>query len=366
VEAVEQYLRHEGVSLGRATTRIGDDVARRITLLRADLAKLLGRSDPADIAFAYSGTDALNTVLHGFLKSGDHVVTTDAEHNSVLRPLHWLAGRGVEVSHVPVDSMGRVSVDAIRSALRPTTRLIAVTHASNVTGAIQPIEAISQLAAEMGVRILLDGCQTAGHLPIDLDRLGIDFFACSAHKGLLGPLGVGVLAFRAGTAELVESFRQGGTGTRSESPEQPGYGPDRFEAGNHNTPGLLGLAASIRWLAERGVAQVRAHEVELTGRLMEAIRRIPGVVVPGPEANERVGVVSVVVPGFDSRDVAAILDSEFAIECRAGLHCAPRIHAALGSVESGGTVRSSLGPWNTEEDVNRAAAAIEEIAGSIQ
>ncbi len=362
VEAVSRYMTEEGVSLGRATTRTGDDLSRRISRLRTRLAAFFGAARGDDVVFTFSGTDSLNTVLHGFLRPGDHVVTTDIEHNSVLRPLEWLRGRGIDVTHVRCDSEGRVSPDDVRSAVRPQTRLVAVSHASNVTGTIQPIAEFASIAHAGGARILVDACQTAGHLPIDVRRDGIDFLACSGHKGLRGPLGTGVLILSADAAGTLESFRQGGTGTLSDSPLQPAAGPEKFEAGNHNTPGLVGLAAALEWIEQEGLDRLRQHEVEQTGLLIDSLRTHPNIRTPGRSPEDRVGVVSLVVEGLDSRDVATILDSEFGIEVRAGLHCAPRIHEAIGTAASGGTVRLSPGPWTDRQQIAAAADALAEIA----
>lgn len=363
VEAVTRYLTNEGVSLGRATTRSGEEAARRVSQLRTKLGQFFGAGPGDEVVFTFSGTDSLNMALHGFLKPGDHVVTTDIEHNSVLRPLEWLRQRGIAVTHVPCDSAGRVATDDIRQAIRPETRLLAVSHASNVTGTIQPIAAFAELARKHGSRILVDACQTAGHIPISIRDAGIDFLACSGHKGLRGPLGTGVLVIARDAVPDLESFRQGGTGSHSDSPLQPAAGPDKYETGNHNTPGLLGLAAALEWIEQEELGALHEREAAQTARLQEGLRYLPNVRVPGPEPDERVPVVSFVIEGFDSRDVASILDAEFGIEVRAGLHCAPRIHTALGTLPYGGTVRLSPGLATTDGQIDAALDAVAEIAG---
>lgn len=363
VEAVTRYLTDEGVSLGRATTRSGEETARRVGQLRTKLGQFFGAGPGDEVVFTFSGTDSLNMALHGFLKPGDHVVTTDIEHNSVLRPLEWLRQRGIAVTHVPCDSAGRVATDDIRQAIRPETRLLAVSHSSNVTGTIQPIADFAELARQHGARILVDACQTAGHIPISIREAGIDFLACSGHKGLRGPLGTGVLLIARDAVPDLESFRQGGTGSQSDSPLQPAAGPDKYEAGNHNTPGLLGLAAALEWIEQEELGALHEREAAQTARLQEGLRYLPNVRVPGPEPDQRIPVVSFVIEGFDSRDVASILDAEFGIEVRAGLHCAPRIHTALGTLPYGGTVRLSPGLATTEGQIDAALDAIAEIAG---
>lgn len=363
VEAVSRYLTDEGVSLGRATTRSGEEAARRVSQLRTKLGQFFGTGPGDEVVFTFSGTDSLNMALHGFLKPGDHVVTTDIEHNSVLRPLEWLRQRGVAVTHVRCDSAGRVATNDVRRAMRPETRLLAVSHASNVTGMIQPIADFAELAHRHGARILVDACQTAGHIPISTRKAGIDFLACSGHKGLRGPLGTGVLVIARDAVPDLESFRQGGTGSHSDSPLQPAAGPDKYEAGNHNTPGLLGLAAALEWIEQEQLGALREREAAQTARLQEGLRYLPNVRVPGPEPDERVPVVSFVVEGIDSRDIASILDADFGIEVRAGLHCAPRIHAWIATLLHGGTVRFSPGLATTDGQIDAALDAVAEILG---
>jgi selenocysteine lyase/cysteine desulfurase len=303
--------------------------------------------------------------LHGLLRPGDHVVTTAVEHNSVLRPLAALRERiGIEVTRVPADGRGVVDAAAIERALSQPTALVAITHASNVTGAIQPIGDVARLAHDRGAVCLVDAAQSAGHLPIDVGDLGVDLLACSGHKGLLGPLGTGLLYVGPRIAERLQSFRQGGTGSRSESDRQPEQMPDKFESGNHNAPGLAGLDAALDWIeSQGGVEALRAHELQLIGLLTSGLAEIPGVRVYGPAAPEsRTGVVSVTIDGFDPQDAAAVLDENFGIETRAGLHCAPGAHEAIGTAQSGGTLRLSPGPFTTRDQVAAAVAAIREIA----
>ncbi|RMG41468.1 MAG: aminotransferase class V-fold PLP-dependent enzyme [Planctomycetota bacterium] len=330
---------------------------------RKRVADLLGAPAAERIVFAFNGTDALNMALHGLLRPGDHVVTTAAEHNSVMRPLHALRKRGVEMTIVPVDAAGRVDPDTLVAAIGPATRCIAVTHASNVTGAVQPVEAIVARAREHGVAVLIDAAQTAGHVPLDVRRLGCSLLACSGHKGLLGPLGTGVLYVAEGMEQQIEPLRQGGTGSFSELLEQPQTMPDRFESGNPNVVGLLGLEAAVEWLTSRTVSAVRAHIVELLRRLRDGLASIPGVRVFGPEdVQANAGIVSFALTGADVQTVASVLDQRFGIEARAGLHCAPLIHAAIGSDAFGGTVRFAPGPFTTPEEIDAAVAAVEQIA----
>ena len=364
-DAVDRYQRENGAAVGRSATRAGAAIQKSVDQARRQIARLLGARSPQSISFGFNGTDVLNTVLHGWLKPGQHVVTSVAEHNSVLRPLRFLADRiGIHVDYLPVDPHGVINPDDLRPLLRDDTRLIALTHASNVTGALQPIEAVGQIAAEQGIPVLIDAAQTAGHVPINVEQLEVSFLATSGHKGLLGPLGTGVLYIKPGLESELTPLRQGGTGTASEDESVAASGPDRYEAGNHNAPGLAGLAASLDWLLDRGVDQIRSHEIAMIERFLKGLAGLPGVVIPGPTTpEERVGTISLVVPDLDPQTTASLLEAEFSIESRAGLHCAPRMHAALGTLSGGGTVRVSVGPFTTNEEIDAAVQAIRTLAG---
>lgn len=363
--AVDAYLRDCGVAVGRGATQRGAALQQLVDRCRLRVARLLGAAHSRQVIFTFNGTDALNLALHGLLRRGDHVVTSDVEHNSILRPLRTLQQRiGIDVTYVAPDVEGVLSPERCVAALRPTTRLVAVSHASNVTGAIQPIAEIVEIARQRGVRTLVDAAQTAGHLPIDARGLQIDLLACSGHKGLLGPLGTGLLVIGEGVEAELDSLRQGGTGTRSENDSQPETLPDKYESGNHNAPGLVGLEAALAWVEDRGIAALRADEQQLTGQLLDGLAGISGVTLYGPRAADvRTGVVSLSVAGYDPQEVAAILDAHYTIECRAGLHCAPRLHQALGTFAGGGTVRLSPGPFTTAAEIDAAIAAIRELAG---
>ena len=361
--AVDHYQRHLGTAAGRGAYETAGEVGAIIERLRQNLARLFQGESSHQFAFPFNGTDALNLAIHGVLRPGDHVVTTAAEHNSVLRPLRALVDQGVSVTVVDVDEHGRVSVDAVRDAFRPTSRLMVVTHASNVTGVIQPIERLVELARERGVLSLLDAAQTAGHVPIDLTAWPVDLLACPGHKGLLGPLGTGVLYVRPGVENLLRTVRQGGTGTASESEMHPRIMPTMLEAGNLNVAGLVGLEASTRWLLERGVARLEGEAQKLTRYLLEGLRGIEGVRVYGDDGGPRVGVVSFTLADWPPSDLANVLDTEFGIETRAGLHCAPRIHGRLGTLSQGGTLRASVGPFTTKAEIDAILEAMGQISG---
>lgn len=363
--ATDAYARRLGAAAGRGSYGSAVESAEIVRRCRLNLARLFNAEGPDRFAFTHNGTDALNLALHGLLRPGDHVVTTEAEHNSVLRPLRTLADAGVAVTVVPCDCQGFVSPNDIRGALQSETRLVAMTHASNVIGAIQPVDEIAEAAKSAGAFVLIDAAQTAGHVPIDLAALPIDLLACSGHKGLLGPLGTGLLYVRPGVESHLRPLRQGGTGTASEEDRHPESMPERLEAGNLNVLGLAGLEAATAWLLDRGVAAVRRHEQELTARLLAGSEVILGLRVSGPaDPERRIGVVSLTADGWTPQDLAAVLDAEFGVEARAGLHCAPLIHRRLGTGETGGTLRLSLGAFSTAEDVDAAADALHRILSS--
>lgn len=365
-QAVDHYQREVGASAGRSAYAEAMTVGRAVDETRELIARLLGAGDPRRIVFGLNGTDMLNLAIHGLLRAGDRVVTSVAEHNSVLRPLRALEQRGlIEVTRVECHGDGFIAIEQIEDALKTGIRLVAVTQASNVTGALQDIETIGRLAKEHGALMLVDAAQSLGHVPIDVGRLPIDVLAAPGHKGLLGPLGTGVLYLRPGMESELVPQRQGGTGTRSEEDVQPEELPERYEAGNLNAPGILGLGAGVRWLLQQELTSLRQHEIEFTTRLYEGLAAIPGVRMFGPGPGSiRVGVVSITVSGYDPQEFALALDSACRVQVRAGLHCAPLMHRCLGTFDGGGAIRFSLGPFNTSADIDAATAAVEAIAAS--
>jgi cysteine desulfurase / selenocysteine lyase len=362
--AVDDYNRRLGSAVGRGAYRATIESTGVVQRCRKKIADLLGAESPERIIFTFNCTDGLNVALHGLLRPGDHVIVSDVDHNSVLRPLRELRRKlGIEVTRIAADATGKTEPADFQRALQPNTKLVALIHATNVTGTIQPVADVGTIARKAGALFLVDAAQTAGHLPIDLRNLPIDLLACPGHKGLLGPLGTGVLYLRPGVESRLDSLRQGGTGTRSEEDVQPETLPDKYESGNHNAPGLVGLEAAVSWLTGRGVMAIHRHEQALVAQLLEGFALIPGVRQFGPSlVGDRVGVVSVAVCGLDPQSVAAILDQEFSIEVRAGWHCAPGVHRAIGSFDSGGTVRFSVGPFSTAADVSAAIEALGQIA----
>ncbi len=364
--AVDDYQRNCGVAAGRSQYRLATDVQRQIQACRQRAAQLIGAKQSQNIVFTLNGTDSLNSAIHGILRPGDHVVTSVAEHNSILRPLSKLAaGKTIEVTFVDCDDRGIVQPAAIREALRPNTRLVALTHASNVTGAIQPIADIGEIARKSQAIFLVDAAQSLGHIPLDVNAMQIDLLAAPGHKGLLGPLGTGLLYVRPGLEDQLQTTRQGGTGTQSEDDSQPTTMPDKFESGNLNVPGIVGLQAALAWRnSENGDARLDLSRT-LAEQLHAALRSIRGVSVFGPlAAADRLAVVSIAIDGYDPQEVAVMLDSSFEIQVRAGLHCAPRMHRRLGTLAGGGTVRFSPGHFSTAAEIETTVQAVSEIAGS--
>ncbi len=363
---VDHYHRQLGAAAGRGGYEEAVTVSRAVETTRAHVAKLLGLEDPTHLIFTGNGTDSLNLVIHGLLRSGDHVVTSVVEHNSVLRPLRHLADAGqIQVTRVGTNGSGVIDPDEVRAAIRSPTRLVAICHASNVTGAVQPIEAVGQIAREAGVPLLVDAAQSVGHMAVDVRKLKIDFLAASGHKGLLGPLGTGVLAIRPEAAALLQSVRQGGTGTHSDQTRQPDDLPGKFESGNLNVPGILGLGAGVDYLEQQGLATLQRDGWQRTRQLLAGFSAIHGLRVLGPaQAEARVPLVSIVLEGYDPQEVALSLDAAYRVQVRSGLHCAPAMHEALGTDTLGGTVRFSLGPFTTEEEIDVAIGAVGEIVSS--
>lgn len=366
-DSIDHYNRTIGAPIGRGAYRKSIELQSSIDQCRKLTAQVLGAAHSEEIVFSFNGTDSLNTIIHGVLKPGDHVVTSDVEHNSVLRPLQTLKERwGLETTYIPANERGVVEANAFREAIQSNTRLIILNHASNVTGSIQPVIEVGEIAQKAGVLFLVDAAQTAGHLPFDVSQMPIDFLASPGHKGLLGPLGTGVIYIRSEMADQVASFRQGGTGTRSEEETQPLSLPEKFESGNHNAPGLVGLQAALEFLLAKGVTTLRQHEQELTSRLIEGLQPLSGFEVTGPDrVEERVGVISVVNKVMEPQILASILDENFGIQTRAGLHCAPRVHRSIKSLEFGGTLRFSPGPFNTLAQIETTIEVMNELADSL-
>ncbi len=327
---------------------------------RETLAELFAISDPLRICFTSGATEALNLAIKGMLRPGDHAVCSATEHNAVWRPLKKLETQGVSLSLAQSGSDGIVPPQAVAEALRPETRLIVLTHASNVNGALNDIAAVGKMARTRGIPFLVDAAQTAGCVAIDVEAMEIDLLAFPGHKGLLGPMGVGGLYVRRGI--VLETLIEGGTGSESENCMMPDFLPDRFESGTPNLPGIAGLRAGAAHVLGLGVGTLAQREHALSAHLVGGLEALDRVRVYGPAATgARVGVVSFTIEGGDGEDVAAALMREFSVACRAGLHCAPLAHLSQGTGKCG-TIRFSLG-WNTTEgDIDTAIEAVAALA----
>lgn len=364
-EAITQFLETSAGNPGRSGHRLSLAAGRVLYDLREALAEFFGLQDPLRLVFTSGVTESVNLVLHGLLQPGDHVVTSSMEHNSVMRPLRCLQQKGVQLTVVPSAADGTLNPGDVRSALRPETRLVVLTHASNVCGTILPVAEVGALTRQQGILLLVDAAQTAGVLPIDMASMNIDLLAFSGHKGLLGPTGTGGLAIgeHVDVSGMVP-LKQGGTGSLSEREEQPDFLPDKFESGTPNSVGLAGLLASLEYLRGNGEGSLGQHERMLTEQLLEGLRPIPGIGLYGPgDPAAMVGVVSLTLDGFQVSDVAAHLDEEHDILCRPGLHCAPAAHRTLGTFPHG-TLRFSPGPFTTSQDIERTVQAMTALARS--
>ncbi len=355
-QAAEKFMRYGGASPGRGSYPKAQESERILIKLRSKLSQLLGVRDPANLIFTTHATDALNLALKGYLKEGDHVVTTDLEHNAVLRPLtHLRTTRNIGLTIVKSNSQGKVDPDDIKKAVTPKTRLVACVHASNVLGTIQPIQEISRTARALGIPLLVDGSQTAGAIPINVEELGADLFAFTGHKSLLGLTGTGGLFVRSDLD--LQPLREGGNGSHSNSLEQPTERPERYESGTPNMIGLVGLLAGIEYLLETGIDKIRTHELELNRALMNRLADISGVKIYGPEAQLKTAITSFTLGSLDPAEVGQMLGKKFGVCVRTGIHCAPLTPQS--------TIRLSLGWANTREDIDKACQAVSEIATAI-
>ena len=361
VRAVTEAL----TSLGNASRGAHEGALNASRLLyrtRGKLADFFGCPRAEQVIFTSNATEALNIAISGTIRAGDHVVATVLEHNSVLRPLYRLQReRGVQLSFVEADGQGRVDYGDFERLIRPNTRAVVCTHASNLTGNRLDIDRVGAIAAANGVLFILDASQTAGAAPIDMGKSGVSLLCFTGHKSMMGPQGTGGLCVNG--AVDVTPFKVGGTGVQSFLTEQPREYPTRLEAGTLNGHGIAGLSAAVDFIASTGVDAIRAHEIELCRRFYEAVVRVPGVRVYGDFSTwERAPIVALNVGAADSALVCDALACDYGIATRAGAHCAPLMHRALGT-EGQGAVRFSFGYFNTTDDADQAAAAVREIAG---
>ena len=362
IAAMSYFLERAGGNPGRSGHRLSIDAGRIVYKAREMLAELFNAADPLRVVFTSNATHAINLALHGMLRPGDHVVASGIEHNAVMRPLRFLEQNGVRLSIVPCDGYGMLDPQYLAAAVEKSTRLIVVTHASNVMGTILPVAEAAAIARRSGAYLLVDAAQSAGAVPIDMQAMGIDLLAFAGHKGLQGPPGTGGLVVGERVcAEDMTPLIRGGTGSRSESELQPEHLPDKFESGTLNGAGIAGLEAGARFVLERGVESIRAHEIALARRLTEGLGNIPGVRLYGSnDWEKRSAVVSFTSDKHQTSEIGFRLDDEFDIMCRVGLHCAPAAHRAIGSFP-GGTVRFAPGAQTSINEIDAAVAAVARI-----
>jgi len=361
--AMIAYQQNIGANPGRSGHGRSIEAGRIVFETREALARLFHIEDPLRIALTKNATESLNIVLQGGLRPGDSVITSGMEHNSVMRPLRFLEGRGVELSVVPCSPRGELEPDDVRKALRKNTRMVVLTHASNVTGTILPVEAVGALLRDRPeVLFCVDAAQTAGALPIDVEKMRIDLLAFTGHKSLFGPQGTGGLYIREGLENKISPLMMGGTGSRSEFEQQPVFMPDRYESGTPNTIGIAGLGAGVSFVLEQTVGTVRDQEERLISRFLSGLRDLrDDVIVYGPQdASRQTAVVSFNIRDVSASDAASYFEDNRGILCRPGLHCAPSAHRTIGTFPRG-TIRFSFGFFNTQRDVDDACAALREL-----
>ncbi len=366
-EAMVAFANQCGASAGRGAYAEARQCEQIIRTCRERIARLINAEAPERIIFAMNCSEALAIAIRGLLNTappGTHAIATALEHNSVLRPYNALAEQTQLVPEfIACDPRtGLVDPADVKRAIRPETRLISCVHVSNVTGTMQPIHDVAALAAQAGIPCVIDAAQSAGHVPIDVRELGADFVAFPGHKGLLGPLGTGVLYVKPGSEQLLTTMKEGGTGTVSEQAVQPTTMPDRFEIGSHNAIGIAGLSEGVAWLIERGVASVRGHDEAMSRLFLELTDGVDGLTVYGPrDIAHRAGVFSTNVAGLRPQELADVLEGEYGICTRPGVHCAPLAHETIGT-HPVGTCRLSFGPSTSAEEVRTAAEALAEVA----
>ncbi|MEJ2542612.1 MAG: aminotransferase class V-fold PLP-dependent enzyme [Calditrichaceae bacterium] len=361
-KALKHYLKNVGANPGRSGHSASVEAGRILYSSRENLAKLFNCDDPLRIIFTSGITESLNLALSGLLEPGDHVITSSMEHNSMMRPLRFLEEKGIELSVIRCNLQGRLESSDLKKAIRSNTKMIALNHASNVTGTILPIDEAGKICREQNLLLLVDTAQTAGAYPIEMDKNNIDLLAFTGHKSLYGLPGTGGLVI--GNRVDIDRFiplKRGGTGSFSENEQQPDFLPDKFESGTLNFIGLAALNASVNWILETGVEEIRNHEKKLTRHLLNGIKSINDIKIYGPgDDNLQTSTLSFNKDNVSPSDVGQVLDEQYKILCRIGLHCAPAAHKTIGTFPDG-TIRFGLGYFNSIEEIDFAINALEEI-----
>jgi len=363
-EFMDSFYREFGVSPGRSGYDLCMETGELVEITRAMMAKYFNGKDTNRLCFSYNSTDALNLIINGMLKEGDHAVTTTIEHNSVLRPLyHQYKYNGVEVDYVPFDDKGFVDPDDFPKKFKKNTKLVVVNHASNVIGTIQPIKEIGKYCRERDIPFVIDSSQSVGKIPVDIEELNVDVVAFTGHKSLLGPTGIGGLYVREGIE--IRHTRAGGTGVRSAVKTHLFEYPYRLEYGTMNTLGVAGLHAGLKWIEKKGLNNIHEHEMKLTTMLRDGLKDVEGVsLYCQDDLKSHIGIFPLNIDGLEALNTGTILDVDYNIASRTGLHCAPLVHEQLGTDKIHGAVRFGIGPFNTEDHIKTAVEAVKEIAES--
>lgn len=398
-DGIYRYMTQLGSNVNRGSYKSAYQVEEIVYETRQQICDLFNGTNCKNVVFTKNVTESLNVLLKGLLRGsserdslenslpqeglsnhtqieGDHVLISSMEHNAVMRPLHQLEKQGVTFSKIPCDKHGQLNIEAAESLLTDRTKAVVMTHASNVCGTLMPLEEVGRFCRKHQLRFIVDTAQTAGCVPIDMEKMNIDALAFTGHKGLLGPQGIGGFIIREDMIHEIEPLLSGGTGSISHTEEIPSFMPDRFEAGTLNLPGIIGLHESLLWIRKTGIEQINQHEMRLTKLFLQGIQpmqdegliRVVGLNAVSTDAakseqtTERIGVVSVVTPQRELSEVAYQLDTTYGIMTRVGLHCAPSAHKTLDTYPTG-TIRFSFGWWNTEEEIGQAVHALATILG---
>ncbi len=361
---MDHFYRNFGVNPGRSGYDLCMETGELVEKTRDMLTKFFNGKDPNRLCFSYNATDALNLIINGMLEEGDHAISTTIEHNSVLRPLyHLYKYKGVEVDHIPFDRKGFVDPDGFPKKIKKNTKLVTVNHASNVIGTIQPVKEIGKYCKERDIPFVVDVSQSAGKIPVDIEELNIDVIAFTGHKSLLGPTGIGGLYVREGIK--IKHTKAGGTGVRSAVPTHLFEYPYRLEYGTLNTLGVAGLHAGLKWIQRKGLKNIHRQEMKLVTKLRDGLKNVEGVTLYcQDDLTDHIAIFLFNIDGLEALNTGTILDVDYNIACRTGLHCAPLAHKQLGTAKFHGAARFGIGPFNTEEHIKIAIEAVKEIAAS--
>jgi len=360
---MDSFYRNSGVNPGRSGYDLCMETGELVEDTRKRLTEFFNGKDPNRLCFSYNSTDALNLIINGMLKEGDHALTTTLEHNSVLRPLYHLwKYSGVEVDYIPFDSNGFVDPDDFPKKFKKNTKLVVINHASNVIGTIQPLKEIGKHCRKRGIPFAIDASQSAGKIPINMEEMNVDIVAFTGHKSLLGPTGIGGLYVREGIE--IRHTRAGGTGVRSAVRTHLDEYPYRLEYGTLNVLGVAGLHAGLNWIMKKGLDSIHKHEMRLTTLLRDGLKDTEGVTLYCQEdLTNHISIFPFNVDGLEAINTSTMLDVDYNIASRSGLHCAPLVHEQLGTDKIHGAVRFGIGPFNTEPEIQLAIDAVKEISG---